>query len=205
MNMLLFIWQQPTPPTDPNWERLFSWLLTNWFTTLIIIIGVVIVWLLGRWVVESIRTLGVMSTVFVILFGAVLLLVLLWVISIFIPKAVSFGPQVWNTAMEAAGNQPALLVPGDATPIPSPSPLPDGFLLGRYVIQHESGSATLRDGSSPDANILGEIPNGTEVRVLSTVPSNCVGGVCFRAQIDPVGEFPEGWLHAVTLGTYLGP
>lgn len=73
------------------------------------------------------------------------------------------------------------------------------WVPGTYTIQHESGSATLRDGPSQDAEKLGEIPNGTQVTVTEFCDSNCVEGVCFRAHVAAVGDFPAGWVHACTL------
>ncbi|OGV90774.1 hypothetical protein A3A66_02760 [Microgenomates group bacterium RIFCSPLOWO2_01_FULL_46_13] len=97
-----------------------------------------------------------------------------------------------------------------ATPLPGSTPTPAAaaaLQLGRYLIQHESGTADLRAGPGGDSDLLAEIPNGSTVTVLEFNPGDgyCEAGICQRARVAATSEWPEGWIHAVTLGQYLGP
>jgi len=213
MNALFYtklLIQQPPPP-DSRWEKFSSWFLANWFTAVIIVIGIVLFWMLATSIWNHVKSIGVVGTIVLIVSTALLIMFAMWIINLIIPAAVGFGPRLWNRTMSAAGNQPDLTMPGDQLPTQSTPPDQGGgrdFPLGRYLISWEQGDkcSTLRDGPSQDATILGCVPTGTEVRVIfEPAPSNCVDNVCFRVQIDSAAGLPGGWIHAATLGQYLSP
>ena len=85
-----------------------------------------------------------------------------------------------------------------STPAPSYTATPQANQQGfaytgtMYVVDYQSGSATLRNACTQDAPVLGEIPNGTQVNVIAMVNANCVNNICLRGQISPLVGFPSG-------------
>ncbi|OGG12196.1 hypothetical protein A2781_04735 [Candidatus Gottesmanbacteria bacterium RIFCSPHIGHO2_01_FULL_42_27] len=185
--------------------HLFEWLLDHPITALIIFVGIVVTVVLivisVKWARGGPRSL-VIFAVSILFFGVFFLCL---VVSIIFSSWV--GTYLANLVITRYGQtieDAENILPDGIQSAPTPgSGGNDGggqsWLPGPYVIDHASGSSTLREGSSAETQSLGEIPNGTSVEVIEFQDSNCLDEVCFRAHIKAQGNFPEGWVHASTL------
>jgi len=213
--MIVSLLLQTGTSGDPNWEQLKDWLVNNWFLTVIVVLGFagfcLVVWVVA-WLL---RNYGIFRTVLLIGGTAILTIVVIWLLrDVGIPRAIRFGPDGWNVSMVALGNSPDLLSPGDQLPADQPSPnetpQPDeDFPKGQWRINMPPGegdTCTLRDGSSKDHAKIGQIPNGTQIRVTGWISSNEYLGCSFRGLIEPVAGFASGYIHcSCVAGNYIGP
>lgn len=72
--------------------------------------------------------------------------------------------------------------------------------LGPYVVDHESGYATIRN--AVQGEIIGQLPNGSLVEIDRWEAVPCAGDEmpCFRGHFLSSAEFPNGgWLYASTV------
>jgi len=183
----------------------FFW-KNGWFTILLIL-GILIT--IRLWSGANQRAEGGPRAVVVLIITVLFFVALFLVLLMLIAFATWVGPYVADFTMDRleTGAQQAQQVhlPGEDSndPIGSGDGNSGGgqtgacapYGPGQYVVEHGSGSATLREGPNKDSKLLGEIPNGTTVNVTEVQTSNEVGGICQRGRIDAVGGFPSGWVH----------
>jgi len=112
------------------------------------------------------------------------------------PDPVLFGTPV--PSQEAPNDQP-----------PATQPPTGDFPKGLWLINMPPGegvTCTLRDGPNKESTEIGQIPNGTQVRVTNWVNSNKYLGCELRGQIDAVAGFTTGYIHcSCVAGNYVGP
>jgi hypothetical protein len=98
--------------------------------------------------------------------------------------------------------------PPDDQP-PATQPPPGTFPKGRYEIglpASEGTTCTLRSGSTKNDPEIGQIPNGTIVKIDEWVPSNSYLGCALRGHVTPGDTILEGWIHCSCVnGRYIGP
>lgn len=182
-----------------------------------ILMGLLGFWIL-RWAYGSSRTLveGTGPVLAFLVKGVTWVMTGLTVASVFVAIWVLgwLGDSIWSHSMKQMSRMESNpILPG--TPFPTPDatqpaqPPPEDFPLGLWEIQlpvSEGTTCTLRDGSNQGAPSLGEIPNGTQVRVTSWVESNYYLTCGKRGFIEAVAGHPAGYIHCVCVeGHYVGP
>lgn len=186
----------------------WDWVIAHPIPFLVIALGITIVVILSmaalRWANKGPRGCLVLLIAFVLfwVFYALLLLAIVF--------AAYAGPAVAGTAVRSFGNAANKAEQIVGTPLPGGNNGGGGDNTqapanGRYVINHPSGNSNLHspDLSSP---VNAHIPNGTEVIVDNhQLGSYCESGTCWYVHVLAGNGFSAGWIHASTLGDFLGP